>query len=92
MSYDTDLRKLEEILKKALPEMYRAHPDLYLAEPRYLGVQALADSGVNIKLVADTTEENVFAAQRMLNRDIRILFDEQGVEIPFPQVVVHRAD
>ena len=52
----------------------------------------LADSGVNLKFAVDTKEENVFAAQRMLARDLKILFDDNGVEIPFPQVVVHRAE
>ena len=89
VSYDTDLRHLEAVLAEGLPPMLAAHPDLYLAAPRYLGVTQLADSGVNIKLVVDTDEENVFAAQRQLTRDIRVLFAEKGIEIPFPQVVVH---
>ena len=92
VSYDTDLIKLEKLLEESLPGMYLAHKDLYLAAPRYLGVTELADSGVNIRLVVDTTEENVFVAQRMLTRDIRVLFAEKGVEIPFPQVVVHPGD
>ena len=46
----------------------------------------------DLKFAADATEQNVFAAQRMLARDLKILFDEKGVEIPFPQVVVHRAE
>jgi small-conductance mechanosensitive channel len=29
-------------------------------------------------------------AQRQLRRDIKILFDEAGINIPFPQVVVHQ--
>ena len=92
VSYDTDLRKLDKILAEAMAEMYEAHRDLYLAPPRYLGVTQLADSGVNIKVVADAKEENVFAAQRALTKDIRILFADKGVEIPFPQVVVHKGD
>ena len=36
---------------------------------------------------------NFFSAgQRMLARDLKILFDDNGVEIPFPQVVVHKGD
>ena len=45
-----------------------------------------------LKFAVDVTEENIFDGQRMLARDIKILFDEIGVEIPFPQVVVHKAD
>ena len=92
VAYSTDLRKLEALLKEALPKLKEEHPDLYLTAPRYLGVDALADSGVNLKFAVDVTEQNVFGAQRMLARDLKILFDEKGVEIPFPQVVVHHAD
>ena len=80
------------MLAENLPRMYAPHKDLYLAAPRYLGTSALADSGVNLKFVVDCKEENVFAAQRQLTRDIRVLFAEKNVEIPFPQVVVHNAD
>ena len=90
VAYDTDLRKLEKILAENLPLMLEPHHDLYVTAPRYLGVQELGDSGVVIKIVADVKEENIFAAQRMLNRDIRVLFADKNVEIPFPQVDVHQ--
>ena len=92
VSYGTDLRKLEALLQESLPRLQEEHPDLYLAVPRYLGVEELADSGINLKFAVDVTEENVFIGQRMLTRDLKILFDDNGVEIPFPQVVVHKAD
>ena len=91
MAYDTDLKKLDAVLAAGLPAMYEAHRDLYLAPPRCLGVETLADSGVNLRIVADVKEENVFAARRQLNRDVLALFNGNGIEIPFPQVVVHKA-
>ena len=90
VAYSTDLRKLEKLLAEKLGGLKDEHPDLYLSAPRYLGVDALADSGVDLKFAVDTTEANVFASQRMLARDLKNLFDDNGVEIPFPQVVVHK--
>lgn len=92
VSYSTDLRKLEKLLAEKLPALKEEHPDLYLTVPRYLGVDELADSGVNLKFAADVTEANIFAGQRMLARDLKVLFDDNGVEIPFPQVVIHKGD
>ena len=92
VSYTTDLRKLEKLLKEKLGDLQKEHPELYLGAPRYLGVDALADSGVNLKFAVDVKEQDVFAGQRMLARDLKILFDDNGVEIPFPQVVVHSGD
>ena len=92
VSYGTDLRRLEKIIAANLPVIYEGRKDVYLAVPRYLGVQKLADSGVELRFVADCKEENVFAVQRALNRDIKILFDEMSIEIPFPQIVVHKGE
>ena len=92
VAYETDLFALRTMLEEELPKMLEVHPDLYLAAPKYLGVDALADSGVNLKIAVSCTEANVFGARRMLNQDVRMLLMEKGVEIPFPQVVVHKGD
>jgi small conductance mechanosensitive channel len=90
VAYDTDLKKLDQVMKEGLPRMYEAHKDLYKAVPIFRGVIALADSGVNLRITAEVKEEDVFVAQRQLNRDVWALFTEKDIEIPFPQVVVHR--
>ena len=92
VSYATDLRYLEKVLAENLPKMYEDHKALYKSVPVYYGVQELGDSGVTIRVCVDVDEINVFKAQRQLNRDLKILFDENGIEIPFPQVVVHQGD
>ena len=92
ISYGTDIRMVEQLLRDHLPEMYEPNKDLYLGAPVLMGVQDLADSGVVLRLSVDCDEENIFRAQRRLRRDIKVLFDDFGVEIPFPQVVVHQGD
>ncbi len=92
ISYSTDLKKLEAMLKPALAKMFMDNQKLYLSEPVYYGVEELADSGVVLRFGVETDEANVFAAKRRLARDLKILFDEKGIEIPFPQVVVHKGD
>ena len=91
VAYHTDLRKLEAMLAEHLPKLKEEHPDLYLTPPRYLGVNLLGDSGIDLKFAVDVKESDIFDGERMLARDLKILFDETGVEIPFPQVVVHQA-
>ncbi len=92
VSYDTDLMKFEELMAEQLPIMFEKNRDLYLSVPQYKGVQELADSGVILRYTVEVKEENIFIAQRRLNRDLRVLFAEKGIEIPFPQVVVHKGD
>ena len=92
VSYETDLNRLEIMLAEELPKMYEKDKKYYLAAPKYLGVESLGDSGVNLRFAVNVKEKNIFDARRRLNRDIRVLFQEKGVEIPFPQVVIHQAE
>lgn len=92
VAYSTDLKKLEAMLKPALAKMFTDNQRLYLSEPRYLGVEELADSGIVLRFAVETDEASVFTARRRMARDLKILFDEKGIEIPFPQVVVHNGD
>ena len=92
VAYGTDLRKLEEIMYKSLPGTIMNHPELYLSDINYMGVDELADSGVNLKFSVQAKEAKFFAAKRALARDVKLLMDDNGIEIPFPQVVVHQGD
>lgn len=92
VSYGSDLRRLEKVMAKELPGTKMNHPDLYLTDIRYMGVEELADSGVNLKFSVQANEENFFQAKRALNRDVKLLLDANDFEIPFPQVVVHKGE
>lgn len=61
-------------------------------EPAVLGVEALADSSVNIRLVATTRPGAQWDVGRELRRRIKKRFDEEGIEIPFPQRTLHLGD
>jgi small conductance mechanosensitive channel len=89
MRYEDRIEDVEKILLPGLQAIYEKHKDLYLAPPRYAGVEALADSAVVLRVVADVKEKDVFAGRRMLNRELKILFDDNNIEIPFPQMDVH---
>lgn len=92
VSYSTDLKQLEAMLKPALARMYNDNQRLYISEPKYFGVEELADSGVVLRFGVETDEAVVFAARRRLARDLKIFCDENGIEIPFPQVVIHQGE
>jgi len=88
ISYDEDIKKVEEILSKELPKVKETVKEI--AEgPFYRGVQALADSSVVLQIYAKTKELNRLQVQRELNRAVKIIFDENNIKIPFPQLVVH---
>ena len=92
VSYSTDLEAVEPKIKEFIPTVKSKYPELFVEEPAYLGVQELGDSGVLLKFGARVHEKDIYKAPRVLNREIKVFFDKTGIEIPFPQVVVHNSD
>ena len=90
ISYSSDIPRVEQLLKDSFEEMYRNNMDVFAAPPIYKGVEGLNASAVTLRITVETEEANVFIARRRLNREIKLLFDKNGVEIPFTQVVVHQ--
>ena len=89
VGYDADLRAVEAVIADALPAMFEENRSVFLDVPQYIGVEELGESGVVLKFIVSATEENVFAARRALNRSLKLLFDEKGIDIPYPQLTVH---
>lgn len=88
IEYDESLERVELIIKENLTAIREKIPDI--AEgPFYLGVAALGASGVTLRFTANCRESEKFQVQRDLNRQIKLLFDRHGINIPFTQIVVH---
>ena len=87
--YQTDLEQLEAQIPALMQEIFGRHRDVILSEPRYLGVQALGESGITLKFIAEVEEDNIFSGPRILNHDLLLGFRKLGVECPFPQIDVH---
>lgn len=87
--YEDDIRKVEEAILPKLEGIYARNPNLFKAAPEYKGVQDLADSSVVLRFTAYCDEADIFVATRMLKREMKILFDDNNISIPFPQLDVH---
>jgi len=82
-------------IEKALSVSYEVlgANERILAEPApQVLVSDLADSSVNLVLRAWVDSANYGAVLSDLKRCIKAAFDEHGIEIPFPQLVIHTAD
>ena len=90
IEYNQSLEHVESILHKALPEIKLKHSEIEEG-PFYKGVISLADSSVVIRIIALCEEHNKIQLNRDLNREIKLLFDKNNINIPFPQVVMHEA-
>lgn len=88
VEYGDRLPKIEEIIKNNIGKLQVPGA---LSEVKYDGVAALGASGVTLQFEVDCYEGDIFAVGRALNGAIKNMFDENGIGIPYPQVVVHNA-
>jgi small-conductance mechanosensitive channel len=52
-------------------------------------VTELADSSVNLQLRAWTKTDNYWTLKGWLTKNIKLVYDKEGIEIPFPQMDIH---
>lgn len=91
IAYSAELEKAEKIIEAALPRIEQTRPDIFKSIPKYIGVQELGDSAVVLRVIAEVAEKDVYSAPRVMRRELKLALDAGGIEIPFPQVVVHSA-
>ena len=92
ITYEESIPRVEAIIKEALPGMLERNKDVFLGVPDYKGVENLADSAVVLRFTVACDEENIYIARRRLNRELRVLFMEKDINIPFPQITIHQGD
>ena len=88
IGYGDRIERVEAIFADNIEKIKEKIP-LIVEGPYYKGVSELGESGVQLLFVAKCNENDIYQVQRDLNREIKILFDDNGVEIPFNQLDVH---
>jgi small-conductance mechanosensitive channel len=58
--------------------------------PQFLRVNDFADSSIMLKILGETLPSKQWEVAGELRKRLKIAFDNEGIEIPFPQLVMHR--
>jgi len=58
--------------------------------PQFLRVNDFADSAIIVKILGETKPLKQWEITGELRKRLKIAFDREGIEIPFPQITVHR--
>ena len=101
VSYNSDIKKVKEVLNDIVKENIfrkdqrsvegnneKEHYILPVPEPT-IGVVELGESSVNFNIFVYTKSENYFNLKLKLNEEIKIRFDAENIEIPYPQMDIH---
>lgn len=87
IGYDEDLPHVEEIIRNNLRYV---RVDGALDGVVYEGVKELGASGVLLLFSVKCPENIIAPTTRRLNRELKVMFDDNGINIPFDQIVVHQ--
>ena len=88
VSYNADLEKVEKVLNEVCKEL--SEKISYLkSDMEVLGVYKLDDSAILYRVAADCKPTMDKFLKMEINKAVKIAFDKNKIEIPFPQVVVH---
>jgi small conductance mechanosensitive channel len=85
ISYDSDLRKAKQILEDILKSDERVLPEPAAS----VKVAALADSSVNLNVRPWVNSADYWGVYWDTLEKVKLIFDEQGIGIPFPQMDIH---
>lgn len=86
ISYESNLEKAMEILNRIGREMVDDKKwQMHIVKPiEVLGVDNFSDSSVDIKVMGETKPASQWNVMREYRKRIKIAFDKEGIEIPYP--------
>ena len=91
IGYEARIENVEAVIADNIDKLKEKIPGI-VEGPYYKGVSELAESSVNLLFVAKCNENDIYQVQRDLNREIKIMFDDNNIGIPFNQIVVHMGE
>ncbi|MBN2665050.1 MAG: mechanosensitive ion channel family protein [Bacteroidales bacterium] len=93
IAYDTDLDHLIKVIDRTGTELAEdpVFKEFIISPPKFLRVEEFADSAIVVKILGDTKPLKQWEIAGELRKRLKIAFDREGIEIPFPQTVIHQA-
>ncbi|WP_019243389.1 MULTISPECIES: mechanosensitive ion channel family protein [Bacillus] len=88
IAYEGDVDQAERVINHLLESMPDRYEDLVKA-PELLGVQSFGPSEVVLRITAETLPMRHFYIARQLRRELKETLDANGIEIPFPRMVMY---
>lgn len=87
IAYEADIQKAIDILNESFPAFSQRFIQI-VEPPQILGVIRLDDSSVVLKVICKTLNNQHYSVERGLRQYVKETLDKNGIEIPFPQVML----
>ena len=94
IAYNSDLEKVIGVVNRVGKELAEdpQWKEFITKPPQFLRVDDFADSAIIIKILGETKPIKQWDVAGELRKRLKIAFDKENIEIPFPQRVIHSAN
>lgn len=94
IAYSSNLEKVIAVVNRVGNELFQdpLWKDFIIKPPQFLRVDDFGDSAIIIKILGETKPLQQWDVTGELRKRLKIAFDKEGIEIPFPQRVIHQAE
>jgi len=91
IAYEADLEKALATLETVCDQSMEQYPQI-VERPVILGVQQLGGCEVVVRMLAEVEPLQKWYIERELRKMIKLTFDREGIEMPFPRMVVYKRE
>ena len=94
VSYSSDIEKVIKVINKVGDDLSK-DPQFaqdIIEAPHFLRINDFADSAIIVKILGKTKPLKQWEIAGELRKRIKIAFDKEKIEIPFPQTVIHQTN
>ena len=88
IGYNDDIGQAKAVIRSIIKKA-----NLFFDDPEpTIGVSSYGDNAVEIEVLAWCKTENYYPAKYYLQEEVKKAFDKNGIEIPYPQLVIHMGE
>lgn len=92
VAYNSNLEQVISVVNQTGIELAEdpLWKEFILKAPQFIRVDDFADSAIIIKIIGETQPIKQWDVSGEFRKRIKLAFDREGIEIPFPQLVIHQ--
>ena len=94
VGYNTNIDKLEKIINKVGQELAAepAYSKFIIDAPKFLRIDDFGDYSINVHINGKVLPKKQYIVTGEMRRRIKKLFEQHGIEIPYPTRVIHNVE
>ncbi|WP_036172211.1 mechanosensitive ion channel family protein [Ureibacillus massiliensis] len=88
---EADIEKIERLVTDYLQTLPAKYEEL-VSVPIFVGVQNIVGTEVTVRIVVETQPYQHFAISRIIKRDVKDIFEKNGIPMPYQKMMVYNQD